>query len=67
MKPTIGRMVHYTDALHHSRPAIVTSVHHDEKTVDLAVFWTNKMEFRLGIKHDEDRESKTWHWPPREV
>lgn len=64
MKPTQGRIVYYTDALRHTRPALVTAVHHDEKTIDLAVFWTNKMEFRLGVKHDEDHEPKTWDWMP---
>lgn len=64
MKPTVGRIVYYTDALRHTRASIVTQVHHDESTLDLAVFWPDRSEPRQNIKHDEDHSIKTWDWMP---
>lgn len=64
MTPTVGRIVYYTDALRHIRAAIVTNVHYDHSTLDLSVFWPDRMEFRQNVKHDEDHSAKTWDWMP---
>lgn len=62
MKPTIGRIVTYTDLHRHQRPAIITVVHHDELTIDLTVFFPDRIDFRHDVKQDTDHEPNTWDW-----
>lgn len=62
----LGKMVNYVDLHHHIRPALVTAVQHDEETVTLTVFFPDRIDFRHGVKHDDDagnKETNTWHWP----
>ena len=65
MKPKLGVTINYVDLHSHIRPAIITVVHHDEKTVDLAVFFPERLDFRHNVKLDSDKphEVNTWHWP----
>jgi hypothetical protein len=72
MKPTIGRIVHYTnlgdkDGKYppETQAALVTGLNADE-TVSLWVFYKTGFFSMPSVKFDVDGARGTWRWPPRE-
>lgn len=70
MKPTIGRIVHYTNLGAHVAPAMITEVN-DDGTVTLHVFYKNgqvdlpRIERAKQPAGSVEAEGK-WQWPDRE-
>lgn len=66
MKPTIGRIVHFTSDGTDVRAAIITHVWSDS-CVNLSVFGPNgDSEGKTSVLFAEDRtQAQTWAWPPR--
>jgi hypothetical protein len=61
--PTIGRIVHHTDALG-TYAAIVTAVH-NATAVALTVFPPNRAPYALtSAFYDEGGNIGSWCWPP---
>ena len=65
-KPTVGRIVHYTNSELTHEAAIVTAVHGDTM-VSLAVFsWNGISRSQTSVSLDgADGTPNTWHWPER--
>lgn len=76
MKPTVGRIVHYTnlgdrDNVYppEAQAAIITKVHTDD-FVDLCIFYPTGWFFRqrvekTGAKAGTDDARGRWNWPER--
>lgn len=65
MKPSIGRIVHYT-AWGGCQAAIITAVHPepaDLESVGLTTF-PGAVD-RHPVPHDEGKSNGSWHWPER--
>lgn len=65
--PTVGRIVHYRtydNARQDSRcvPAIVSEVHEEQK-IGLHAFLPSGTFLDRNVRHDEDQDDATWHWP----
>jgi len=65
----MGRVVHYRsygskDGRYEPacRAAMVTEVHDDEE-VGLVTFNPTGIFFDRRVRHDEDQDPGTWHWP----
>lgn len=81
MKPSVGRIVHFIAYAGPAgekaeggvcRAAIVTEVGAKEReqkheSVDLFVLAPSAMFLTHGVKHDEGKAMRTWHWPEREL
>ena len=76
MKPSVGRIVHYTSygtpdgeypmACRAAVVAdVVSSCDGDGKYVDLCVLNPTGMFFSQGVRYSEDPRGGTWHWPER--
>lgn len=73
MKPTLGRIVHYVprplqpDQKPRELAAIVTAAH-GEDMIDLYAFepWPGGLRSFGKVRHAEDKQPGTWHWPERE-
>lgn len=65
MKPSVGRVVHYTGPWSGCSAAIVTGTHMSEIVIDLCVLNRNSMEFREGVAFGSKGMGDTWHWPER--
>jgi hypothetical protein len=70
MKPSIGRIVHYTsygtpngEYPSVCRAAIVTEV--TGEVIGLAVLNPEGMFFNRGVTEGVNGEGGTWHWPER--
>lgn len=71
IKPTIGRIVHYTTVDGQKWPAIIVEVNLPgfiEDTVSLAVFQPGSSTIcpERFVGYNEDGAYGTWRWPPRE-
>lgn len=74
MKPTVGRIVHYTsygtpggEFPSVCRAAVVADVTVDPEVVDLVVLNPNGTFFNRAVPHsEEEHKGGTWHWPERE-
>jgi hypothetical protein len=62
-KPTIGRIVHFSEE---GGPyaAIIAAVN-DDGSLELATLGRNSLYFQHGIKFDAEGAKGTWRWPPR--
>lgn len=62
-KPSLGRIVHYTDSNHISCAAMITAVNADGD-VSLTVFPPGMSSY--PVMHSTQGEGvSTWHWPER--
>lgn len=75
MKPTIGRIVHFTDEFQVTRPAVITAVFTQnedlygripEHVVALAVIFTDGIAFKSAVPFSEEPSVFCWNWPKRE-
>jgi hypothetical protein len=60
-----GRIVHYVDAVHGTRAAIVTGVVGvaEDAVVNLSVFLhSGAMQYKSDVRYDKGGAYKTWHW-----
>ena len=66
MKPSVGRIVHFSDAYGMCRAAIITGVREDN-IIDLTFFspGVTGALARTKIKFDENKSESSWHWPER--
>jgi len=69
VKPTLGRIVHYTLENGQQRPAIVTSA--DTEEIHLLVFCDINdgalpTAYKVGVPFSSTPKPGTWHWPERE-
>lgn len=71
MKPTIGRIVHYTnlgdkDGKYppEQQAAIITKVYSDT-TVALKIFYKTGLFDRDSVPYSENYECGHWSWPPK--
>ncbi len=67
-KPSVGRIVIYTDYCGDSKPAVILAVDHGKDTcvsgeVTLRDFVTLMLHEK--IKHNADVRCRTWRYPPR--
>ncbi len=63
-KPSIGRIVHYTEG-GKPLPALITEVDTDE-VVSLNVFYPVGSDLKLGqIRFSKEAQEGCWSWPPR--
>jgi hypothetical protein len=69
VKPTIGRIVHYTPVGERHGvfyAAIITFVGPDTGTVDLAVFRQHAVVYEYAVQEaSEPQTVGFWNWPPR--
>ena len=65
MKPSIGRIVHFTDVAEHTCAAIVTGVIGDTNQVNLAIFNRVELTFDSLVPYSELPAVGCWSWPPR--
>jgi hypothetical protein len=66
-KPSIGRIVHYVDAVDMHMAAIIVDVNvHAWAGVNLVVFDHGGNTFpRTGVPFSAEPRESTWHWPER--
>jgi hypothetical protein len=65
MKPTIGRIVHFSidGERDNDVPAIITQVWTDT-CVNLTVFHSGASpKFEISVRYDPKGATYTWHWP----
>jgi hypothetical protein len=70
MKPTIGRIVHYTAQRDpetvFTYAAMITGVDHDDRFVSLTIFPPDGTTFGgLGVPFSDSPTVGCWSWPPR--
>jgi len=66
VKPTIGRIVHFTGTTDkETYPGIVVEVL-DNGLVNLATFGKGSLYFNQGVPFSLHPQSGHWSWPPRE-
>jgi len=70
--PTIGRIVHYRTyenerTAERCVPALVTQVldrgEESLQFVGLAIHYPSGLMFDREVRHDENQDPATWHWP----
>lgn len=69
MKPSIGRIVHFTDREYGTVAAIVTKVEAEDDTrVWLTAFLPEKLPgfLTVPVPHAETPTLGHWSWPPRQ-
>jgi hypothetical protein len=71
MKPTIGRIVHYTNLGDKDgkyppeiQAAVITGVNTDE-TVSLKIFYKTGIFDMPAVPYSEKSERGHWSWPPK--
>lgn len=69
MRPSIGRVVHFYEALGcPPRPAFVMDVH-EHDTVDLVIFtlptYGETSQWCFAVPFSEEPQTGCWGWPPR--
>lgn len=67
-KPSLGRIVHFTNEDGHARAAIVTDVQSDPDRISVELFGNKNTcgKFFYHVQYDESGKTPfTWRWPPR--
>lgn len=67
MKPSVGRVVHYTAGDEHLAALVtgICSYPENGNCVDLVVFGSHGVSFYRGVSFDAGCRSATWHWPEK--
>jgi hypothetical protein len=65
LKPTIGRIVHFTGKNKKTYAAIITDTTGVHWEVNLTVFNLNLQTYERDIPYSETPKPMHWNWPPR--